>query len=227
MEPWPGAVGIVWRGVCELGHECGPSLGNLINGRRPCGKPGHPPEAPHIRPKKRLSAGELREANKSELHRIAVERGDVILEMTPLPIKAGRTGTIRAMCLTVRYSCGHESGPLAIRASNYKRSNAGGCGRCNPSRVIPGVNTLDVLRPDLARELVDPSLASRVAPGGWTKVDWRCSDCGHVWKATLGNRSQLGSGCPKCNVAGSADGGPQRGGVDRDHGTKPCRRVVA
>ena len=38
-----------------------------------------------------------------------------------------------------------------------------------------------------------------VRPGSHYEALWRCSDCGHVWRATVDRRVNRGSGCDRCN----------------------------
>lgn len=197
-EPWPGTVGIAWRGKCHLGHPCGPTFSLVINGRRPCSQEGHPPEPsspPRLR--KRPSYQERREANKQDVLRIAAERGDEILAMETAEMNAGKIGRTRALHLTVRYACGHQSEHLAVKANSYKRPKKGGCGVCRPNRLIPGLNDLAVVRPDLIDELVDPTLGNQYTWASWQKVEWKCPE-GHTWPAAIATRTILDSGCPEC-----------------------------
>lgn len=56
---------------------------------------------------------------------------------------------------------------------------------------------LATLRPDLAKELVDKSLASKLKPGTNKKVEWECLQ-GHRWFASPNSRVHMNSGCPVC-----------------------------
>jgi len=66
-------------------------------------------------------------------------------------------------------------------------------------------NTLDRLYPEVAKELHptrNGKLKAKDIPARKSyKVWWKCSNNSrHVWQATVGNRTQNGSGCPKCWV---------------------------
>ncbi|MFE6022875.1 zinc-ribbon domain-containing protein [Streptomyces sp. NPDC056441] len=48
-----------------------------------------------------------------------------------------------------------------------------------------------------------PLLPQQVLPGSNMTVTWRCSR-GHTWKALVGNRTRLGSGCPRCQMSATS-----------------------
>ena len=74
-----------------------------------------------------------------------------------------------------------------------------GCPFCSGSRAIQGETDLLTLAPDLASEAYgwDPSLYKL---GSNSKLNWKCKR-GHVFQATLNDRSQKGRerGCPFCS----------------------------
>ena len=76
------------------------------------------------------------------------------------------------------------------------RSSGRGCPYCSRKRVLVGETDLATVRPDLASQLVDASLATKLMVSSSKRVTWRCEH-GHVWEATVANRSR-GSGCPYC-----------------------------
>jgi hypothetical protein len=78
------------------------------------------------------------------------------------------------------------------------RSFGNGCPYCAGQLVLPGFNDLATLRPDLAAELVDQTLATQLGIGTEKKAEWRCKAHGHVWTATVNNRTLRNSGCPVC-----------------------------
>ena len=41
-------------------------------------------------------------------------------------------------------------------------------------------------------------------PGSGIIVWWKCKKCGHSWKSSIGNRSHLNQGCPKCGRISSS-----------------------
>lgn len=56
---------------------------------------------------------------------------------------------------------------------------------------------LNETHPQLAAELVDPTLATKISRGSTKKVVWRC-ELGHTWEAAPNSRTAMGSGCPVC-----------------------------
>ncbi len=83
------------------------------------------------------------------------------------------------------------------------RSRGHGCAACSGHAVIAGWNDLATVKPGLAAQLVDPSLAETVTRGSMTSALWSCdgtSEAPHPhyeWAATVANRSK-GNGCPAC-----------------------------
>lgn len=87
---------------------------------------------------------------------------------------------------------------IATGSKRTDKKHPTGCPACNKKAVICGVNDLATLRPDLAEELVDKSLALKIMPMSSKKVvDWICRSCSFVWKSRVSNRA-LGSKCPQC-----------------------------
>ena len=84
----------------------------------------------------------------------------------------------------------------------YKRVNGKECPFCSNKRVWIGYNDLPTLFPDLAKEwdfegnrnidILD------IVPGSTKTVCWKCSVCGHRWKASIRQRTQRKTGCPEC-----------------------------
>lgn len=71
------------------------------------------------------------------------------------------------------------------------------------SKLIKGVNDLETLFPDLAKEW-HPLLNGVLQPndvlsGSNRIVYWNCPKCGYVWEAQICNRAKLGRGCPCCS----------------------------
>lgn len=63
----------------------------------------------------------------------------------------------------------------------------------------PSKGTLKELRPDIAKQLLHPELASELSVGSRSVVEWKCSN-GHVWKAKVYNRTgKKPTGCPYCD----------------------------
>jgi DNA-directed RNA polymerase subunit RPC12/RpoP len=86
-------------------------------------------------------------------------------------------------------------------ATTTSRVRGNGCPYCSHRKLLPGYNDLATLRPDLARQLKNPELATTIMPGSKKKVEWIC-ELGHVWWATPNARnrtkSQKGTNCPIC-----------------------------
>ena len=72
-----------------------------------------------------------------------------------------------------------------------------GCAVCAGRLVIPGVNDLATLRPELAQEAYgwDPTT---LTTGSSKKVGWICA-LGHTWTTDVKHRTNRGDGCPTCN----------------------------
>ena len=75
-----------------------------------------------------------------------------------------------------------------------------GCPFCSGRRVN-AENNLGGEFPEIAKQW-HPSLNGKYLPLDFTskngaKVWWLC-DCGHEWEASIGQRTNLGSGCPSC-----------------------------
>ena len=91
--------------------------------------------------------------------------------------------------------CGHEwSAPIS------QRSAGNGCPVCAGRLVVPGINDLPTVNPDLAAqwhpERNDAIAVTDVSAGSGRKVWWRCP-VGHEWQAQVGGRHR-GDGCPVC-----------------------------
>ena len=92
------------------------------------------------------------------------------------------------------------------------RANGRGCPSCSKKKrilsfrennyLLRGENDVATVRPDLAvewdKERNENLLPSDFTCGSSQKIWWRCSVCGHLWKATISNRAKNNSGCPKC-----------------------------
>lgn len=90
--------------------------------------------------------------------------------------------------------CGHE-----WQASPKSRSAGENCPICSGKRVVPGINDLATMKPDLALEWADLNeiKPTEVSVGSHKKILWR-GVCGHEWTASVKSRVQ-GSGCPYCS----------------------------
>ena len=92
------------------------------------------------------------------------------------------------------------------------RANGRSCPVCSKQKRIKafrentylrrGENDLASVRPDLLNEW-DYEKNCDILPTDFTrnsnqKVWWKCSTCGNEWQATIANRANRNSGCPKC-----------------------------
>ncbi len=91
--------------------------------------------------------------------------------------------------------CGHE-----WQASAKARSAGERCPICANARIIPGINDLKAMYPDLAAEWSEknaPLEPTQVGPGTHKKVMW-LGRCGHEWASSVRSRV-AGAGCPYCS----------------------------
>ncbi len=80
------------------------------------------------------------------------------------------------------------------------RTEGHGCPVCTGEKLVPGVNDLAVLHPDLAEEWADENGELRpdmVWPRSRQNVWWKCRICGHSWMGVINSRVK-GQGCPAC-----------------------------
>ncbi len=88
----------------------------------------------------------------------------------------------------------------AWKATIKSRVEGNGCPVCTGRKVIPGVNDLKTLAPELAKQW-HPTKNGTLTPeqvvcGSSRKVWWRCP-LGHQWQAEIHSRV-MGKGCPVC-----------------------------
>lgn len=84
-------------------------------------------------------------------------------------------------------------------ATVYARTTHGtGCPSCSGRIIVAGSTDLATTHPELAAQLQDPSLATRIGKGHDGHVEWVCSaDPNHIWTSSPTNRVK-GVGCPIC-----------------------------
>ena len=94
-----------------------------------------------------------------------------------------------------RCSKGHvyEASPAA------RTSKGSACPYCSGRSAYVGETDIGTTHPELARELVDETLAATIKAGTNKKVEWQCFDCGYRWWASPNSRTSMGSGCPRCH----------------------------
>ena len=92
---------------------------------------------------------------------------------------------------------GHEW----ITAIEKRVKEKTGCPYCSGRKAISGINDLETLYPDIAKEWNTEKngdlLPTMVSPGSRKKVWWRCA-LGHEWEAGIVNRTTGKTGCPYC-----------------------------
>ena len=83
------------------------------------------------------------------------------------------------------------------RALGSNRVAGNGCPACS-NRIVhmDGRNSMASTHPELAEEYIGD--ANTITAGTYKKLDWRCSTCGHEWKALGSSRAKQGTGCPVC-----------------------------
>ena len=81
------------------------------------------------------------------------------------------------------------------------REKPTGCPVCANRVIIPGINDLATVRPDLASEWHPTKNGdlhpTQIAPNYSKKVWWLCPECNHVYPKTPNKRVSTGQGCPK------------------------------
>ncbi len=108
-------------------------------------------------------------------------------ELTPADVTAGSKKKHWWLCR----ECGHS-----WQLSVMNRTRASGCPACAGVVLIPGVNDLGTVRPDLAREW-SPKNDQRpheIFATSHVAIIWQCATCAHEWTTTPGSRR----GCPRC-----------------------------
>jgi hypothetical protein len=82
-------------------------------------------------------------------------------------------------------------------AVGSRTSQKSGCPVCSGHKTVSGINDLQTLFPQLAKQATgwDPS---KVSPGSNKKFKWKCSK-GHQWSAIVVSRTSLKTGCPVCS----------------------------
>ena len=82
-----------------------------------------------------------------------------------------------------------------------QKGHAHKCPYCNNDRVKEGLNDIATTHPQI---LIDwdytknEKLPTEVSYGSQYSANWVCHNCGHEWKARVGNRIIKKSRCPVC-----------------------------
>ena len=127
---------------------------------------------------------------------LAAMRPEIVTEWSPrnLPITPEDVSYGSKKVYWWKGACGHE-----WEASAKARSQGEKCPICSGKRIIPGVNDLAILMPELAAEWSpkNPVSANAVGIGSHKKAVWK-GKCGHEWTAVIRSRA-AGAGCPYCS----------------------------
>ena len=114
-------------------------------------------------------------------------------DLLPSMVLCNRHKAVSWVCKT----CGNR-----YQAYIYNRLRGDACPYCSGHQVRTGFNDLVTLRPDLLTEWdyeenigINPN---SLTIGSNVSAWWRCSVCGHKWKAPIVRRTSGGQ-CPKCN----------------------------
>lgn len=114
-------------------------------------------------------------------------------DLLPSKVTHGSKKTVYWLCPKAQHS-------YSNRVSH--RTNGIGCPYCSGRKMSKGVTTLDVMHPDLFKQ-IHPTLNVGVdiynlSPGSHMKLWWVCEENSHEWEAGIRNRAQKGQGCPIC-----------------------------
>lgn len=82
-----------------------------------------------------------------------------------------------------------------------RKDSVAGCPHCSGRVAMPGVDDLETLYPEIAKEWDNDKngdvLPSHIKPYSNRKFFWICPKCGHSYQSTAGSRV-AGHGCPYC-----------------------------
>ena len=98
-------------------------------------------------------------------------------------------------------SIGHNYEAL-VSSRSFQKS---GCAICAGKKILVGFNDLATTHPEIAAEWDyeknSPLLPSQIPGGTGKSVYWLCPE-GHSYRSIVGSRTNIGTGCPKCNLGG-------------------------
>ena len=97
-----------------------------------------------------------------------------------------------------------EQGHTWEQSPAARVSKGSGCPYCSGRKAIEGKTDLASTHPELAAELVDQSLATKLKRGSNCRVEWRCEN-GHIWRQSPNARTRLGLTCPQCRAEREKD----------------------
>lgn len=166
--------------ICDCGNSCTVNMSTLVTGKtRSCGCLHN-------------TAGLLKD-NPELMRKYDFDKNNDINLNT---LTARTSKKIWWKCT----ECGN-SWYATIASQNDKIKH--GCPYCSGRLVTKGKNDLASQNPDVLFEWDYEKNTIRpdeIHSNSGIKVWWKCSECGHSWKQTVGNRVYNMSGCPKCNI---------------------------
>lgn len=171
---------IWWKGEC--GHEWEAKIAERVKGKTSC---------PFCSNRKVLTGFNDLSTTNPEL----CKEWDYDRNGTLKPSEIVSTSSIR-----VWWKCqyGHEW-EIAVRNRTSQKTN---CPFCSGRNAIKGVNDLQTLYPEIAKEwnyeMNGNTQPTDVKSGSGKKVWWKCSKCGNNWQAVIVSRTQLNTSCPVC-----------------------------
>lgn len=126
--------------------------------------------------------------------------GLIITEQCYKIKKEGRKKGYKYKCLKCGYDCGeYYKGGVhycehIIMENNLKKG--AGCAICSQNGfVVPTINSIHVLNPEIEKFLVDREDAFRYSPYSDKKVKCQCPDCGKEYTKRCGTLSYYGISC--------------------------------
>ena len=106
----------------------------------------------------------------------------------------------------VWWKCGKNRRHSWKATVNSRDNNQTGCGVCNNSVIIPGVNDISISHPKIFRQIhIQKNLEfsieiNRLAFGSKKKVWWKCDKYpNHYWLSSVSDRTIKGNGCAMCS----------------------------
>lgn len=102
----------------------------------------------------------------------------------------------------IDWNCPDCKKPHTFSMAIRKRVAGQRCGIAAGTMIVAGVNDLATTHPQIAKQLLDQSLATMVSKGAMPYQEWIC-ERGHVWSAPVYARVS-GNGCPDCNEVGKS-----------------------
>ena len=98
-------------------------------------------------------------------------------------------------------TCGYEwEASIVNRSSKHNKTK---CPLCTHQVLVPGINDLATVYPDLLEEwdyeknILNPH---EISGGTNKKAWWICKECGHSWETSIPVRTKMNGGCPKCSA---------------------------